>query len=206
MTGPSGPFADGPRPGPGGPGGPGPYGDQGHHPPQGPGQPQWQQGPGQPQWQQGPGQFGAAGPAPRKNTRKIVVIVAAVAVVLAGVGVGIAAAFGAFSSSDNGPEAAFNSYVKAANAGDGSKIFDLTCKEGQDAITELMDAYDLTLDEFFGFDERTATIDVEITDVSVDGDTATITFDGTQEYDGEQVTMDGESEELVKEDGSWRVC
>lgn len=207
----AGPYGEHPGAGPGGPQwqpGPGPHagpppvdgpGGPGQYPPRwqpGPGQPpppQWQSGSGgqSPQWQDGPVRPGPGGAPAKKNTGKIVTIVAAVAVVLAGAGVGIAAAVGAFSSSpEQQVDDSANALSAAADAGDAQKIFDMMCAEMQEKIEGDMADFDMTLEEFFDFENGVAETFV-VTDVTVDddGDSAVVTYDATFVWDGEEQAL-----------------
>lgn len=202
----------------------GPYAGSGWPPPQqqwqpGPGQqPQWQGGPGgQPgpvppvpgqQWQQGGFPPGHGAVPPKKKTGRVVVIVAAGAVVLAGVGVGIAAAVGAFSSSaEQQIEENFTALFTAVNAGDGRAILSGPCAAEREDLEDYIADTGLTVEEFYAENRNDATISVDVTDVAVDGDRATVTFDGTLDWgDGDVDTDRGETETMVKEDGVWKLC
>ena len=59
-------------------------------------------------------------------------------------------------------------------------------------------------DEFFGTEEDLADCELEVTDESEDGDTATVTYDVTGCSD-ESDNEEGEEFELVKEDDEWKI-
>lgn len=152
---------------------------------------------------------GQPSPVPESSTGKVVGIVAAAAMVLAGAGVGIAAALGAFSSDEGDPEAVFQAMLDAVDDGDGAKFMTVVCQDRRSPIEEQMDARGLTVDEIFPDVDGAPRLTAEVTDVSVspDGDTATITFDGITDFGDGQTETDADiTQNLVKEDGSWKVC
>jgi len=206
------------------------YGQQGYGGQQGPGQQGYggQQGPGQQGygqqgygdqgWQQQPGSGG------RKGNRKLLAIVGGVVLVV--VVIVLVLVFTVFRGGGNDPEGVARDYLDAGTEGDFGRVCELSssssqetsleeldvdsCDDVDDAVAEQLDGAEFQLEDF--------EYEFEITDVSEadDGESATVTVDGTTTYVGDDEDLaefyedslgetSTEELELVKEDGEWRV-
>ncbi|MDT9593281.1 DUF2510 domain-containing protein [Nocardioides zeae] len=198
-----------------------PYGQQGGQ--QGYGQQPGQQGQfGQQGGQQGFGQqaYGQPyGQQPRKSGAPVKLIAAIggglVAVIL------VVVLLFVFLGGGNDPESVADDYFSALEDGDAETLCELSSEESREQQFEALDvdsceAYGEAADEEIegggSFDPDDVSFEIDITGSEEDGDTATVDFDYTIEYTGDE---DGAAEfiddegsdtlDLVKEDGDWKV-
>jgi len=187
------------------------YAQQGYGGQQGYGQ----QGYGGQGWQQQPGSGGG------KGNRKLLAIIGGVVLVV--VVVVLVLVFTVFRGG-NDPEGVAQDALDAASGGDFERLCELSTKDVQEANFEYFDVDDCAgvgeeseaAQEEGGFDldDFDTSFDITKVDEADDGESATVDYDVTVEYTGDDQDLQdafGETEtssdslDLVKEDGEWRI-
>ncbi|MGW0179730.1 Rv0361 family membrane protein [Nocardia sp. NPDC003345] len=219
---PAGPPPYGPRPPDGpGPGQPDQSGwSQPVPPPQQGGYPQQQGYPGQPGMPQGqpgypgapqPGYPGQPGPPPRKRRTGVIIGAAVVAVLLivAAVAVGVVLTMQGrtpLSSDEQQVEAALREFYDTLSTDGFQAATELACKADRDEFTAMSES-ERSEAEKLEFSVEIQSID----NVVINGDHAEAQLTGKFSFSmpgesGDDQVDDSSEENLVKEDGEWRVC